>query len=76
MSRPVAKHRPALCRTCGKSDCILVVDALAATSTVHVGGERMPYAPKDVGVPERWVLICCTRCNRLLAAPHVERVTG
>lgn len=71
-----AAAKDALCRTCGKSDQVLVVDALAATSTAHVGGVRVPYTPRDAEVPERWVLICCTRCNRLLAAPHVERVTG
>jgi len=69
-----AATKDALCRTCGKSDQVLVVDALAATSTAHVGGVRVPYVPADVGVPERWVVVMCTRCSRVLGSPHIVRV--
>lgn len=75
MTAPV-KDRPALCRKCGKSDCVLVVDALAATSEAYVAGKRVPYAPRDAEVPERWVLVCCTRCELLLGLPVIEQVTA
>ena len=75
MSAP-AKDRPALCRKCGKSDCVLVIDALAATTVAHVGGARVEHAPVDVEVPERWVVVCCTRCKLLLGLPVIEQVTA
>jgi len=65
---------PAICRTCAKSDCILVIDALAATTVAHVGGARVEHAPVDVEVPERWVVVMCTRCSRVLGSPHIVRV--
>jgi hypothetical protein len=51
-----------------------MLDALAATTVAHIAGIRVVHAPKDVDVPERWVVVMCTRCNIVLGVPHIVRV--
>lgn len=70
---------PALCRHCGKSDQVTVVDALAATTECSVGGVnaslvdgmRWREASRDGAVPVRVVVIYCARCGRLLGKPEL-----
>ena len=70
---------PALCRGCGKSDQVTVVDALAATTECSVGGAnasladgmRWLAASRDGEVPVRVVVIYCARCSRLLGKPEL-----
>lgn len=65
---------PALCRGCGKSDQVTVVDALAATTECSVGGvnaslvDGMRWRGE---VPWRVVVIYCARCGRLLGKPEL-----
>ena len=52
----------------------LAENELAATTVAHVGGARVEHAPVVVDVPERWVVVMCTRCSRVLGSPHIVRV--
>lgn len=67
-------HTQALCRGCGKSDQVTIIDALAATAEAWVGGERVPFAPAS-DAPQRWTLVFCGRCMKVLGRPVLRTAT-
>jgi hypothetical protein len=72
---------PVLCRGCGKSDGVLTVDALAATTTVALAGQVVPLTEQWMGlarngeVPVRVVVVICTHCDRVLGKPAFQRAS-
>lgn len=66
-----------ICRGCNKPDQVLTISALCATTESYLNGARIPFAPVDLEVPERWEFIMCRRCGKVIGLPKlVKTATG